>query len=86
MAAHARDILAQNVRTVRLARGMSQEDLAFACGLHRTYVSDIERGTRNISLDNIERIAVALDVQVSELFGSGQTDMLLEHPERGSGA
>lgn len=72
MATRARDTLAKNVRAIRLAKGYSQEELAFACGLHRTYISDIERGTRNISLDNIERIATALDVQLSELFNSNE--------------
>ena len=47
---------------------MSQEKLAFECDLHRTYISDIERGTRNVSLDNIEKIAKALDVQPKDLL------------------
>ncbi len=74
MASHARDILAQNVRKIRLARGFSQEELAFTCGLHRTYISDVERGTRNISLDNIEKIAAALDVHLAELLHSDAKD------------
>ncbi|ARP44653.1 Regulatory protein MunI (plasmid) [Geobacillus thermodenitrificans] len=48
--------------------GISQEELAFRCGLHRTYISDIERGTRNVSLENIERIAHALNVPPKDLF------------------
>gem|GEM_PF-4001460 len=47
---------------------MSQEALAERADLHRTYVSDIENGLRNISLENIHRIARALDVHVSSLF------------------
>lgn len=47
---------------------MSQEKLAFECDLHRTYISDIERGTRNVSLDNIEKISKALGVQPKDLL------------------
>ena len=52
----------------RLGLGLSQENLAEQSGLHRTYISDIERGARNVSLDNIARIARALGVSISELF------------------
>lgn len=38
------------------------------CGLHRTYISDIERGTRNVSLENIDRMAGALEVKISDIF------------------
>lgn len=58
----------KRVRRLRQARGISQEELAFSSNLHRTYISDIERGTRNISLDNIYKIAVALDVLPKDLF------------------
>jgi transcriptional regulator with XRE-family HTH domain len=47
---------------------LTQEDLAHKAGIHRTYLSDIERGSRNVSLINIERIALALSVPISELF------------------
>jgi transcriptional regulator with XRE-family HTH domain len=47
---------------------LTQEDLAEKAGIHRTYLSDIERGTRNLSLINIERLAAALSLQISELF------------------
>lgn len=56
------------VRTVRRDRGISQERLADICGLHRTYVSDIELGKRNISLENIEKIAAAFNMSITELF------------------
>lgn len=46
----------------------TQEELAERAGIHRTYLSDIERGSRNVSIINIERVAVALGLQVSELF------------------
>lgn len=58
----------KRVRRLRQARSISQEELAFSSNLHRTYISDIERGTRNISLDNIYKIAVALDVPTKDLF------------------
>lgn len=64
----ARDILARNIRGLRAARGWSQEALALEAGLHRTFVAHVERGARNISLNNIERIAIALKVPVSRLF------------------
>ena len=48
---------------------LTQEALAHAAGIHRTYLSDIERGTRNTSLVNIERVATALKLSLAELFG-----------------
>jgi len=50
--------------------GISQEELAERANLHRTYVSDVERGTRNLSLESIERLARALEVSVSALFSN----------------
>jgi transcriptional regulator with XRE-family HTH domain len=58
------------VRARREELGMTQEDLADKAGIHRTYLSDIERGTRNLSLINIERLAAALAISMSELFGA----------------
>lgn len=58
----------QVVRKVRLEQGISQEELADRCGLHRTYISDIELGKRNLSLENIERIAISLNKTLSEFF------------------
>ena len=57
-----REIFAANIKRLRKERGMSQEDLAFESGLHRTYISGIERGIRNVGLDNIGVIAEALGV------------------------
>jgi len=57
------------VRKLRLARGLSQEAFADICGLHRTYIGAIERGERNVSLENIEKIAKALGVSIASLFG-----------------
>lgn len=58
----------QAVRQIRLEQGISQEELADRCGLHRTYISDIELGKRNLSLENIERIAISLNKSLSEFF------------------
>jgi len=48
--------------------GLTREEFAERAGIHRTYLSDIERGTRNVSLINIERVALALSLKISELF------------------
>ena len=58
----------QVVRKIRLEQEISQEELADRCGLHRTYISDIELGKRNLSLENIERIAISLNKTLSEFF------------------
>ena len=59
------------VRRLRNQRGMSQQALAFQCGLDRTYIGSVERGERNISLANIHKIATGLEVQPSELLDGG---------------
>ncbi|WP_448174391.1 helix-turn-helix domain-containing protein [Rhizobacter fulvus] len=64
----ARALLAVNVLRLRNERGWSQEALAFEAGLHRTFIAHVERQARNISIDNIERIAVALGVHVADLL------------------
>jgi len=56
------------VRTRRAALGISQEELASRAGLHRTYIGDIERGLRNVSLKNIHRLAAGLGCPASELL------------------
>lgn len=58
-----------SVRRLRLQQGRSQEELAYAAGLDRTYVSGLERGTRNPALSTLERVAIALDVRLSRIFG-----------------
>ena len=65
---HLRTILARNIRLRRSALGISQEALADLCGLHRTYVGAVERCERNISIDNIEKLAAALGVSAPELL------------------
>jgi transcriptional regulator with XRE-family HTH domain len=57
------------VRRQRLSAGLSQEELAHRSGLHRTYVTDVERGARNPSLNSIKKLSDALGVPLSELFG-----------------
>lgn len=63
-----RDILARNLRALRAERNWSQEDLALEAELHRTFVAHVERGKRNISIDNIEKLAKALRVQLHQLL------------------
>ena len=58
---------AKKVKEIRLKKGMSQGDLAKILGLHPTYISGIERGVRNMSLKNIEKLAKALGVSVKNL-------------------
>ena len=58
----------QAVRKLRLEQKLSQEELAERCDLHRTYISDIELGKRNVSLENIERIAAALGRPLPDFF------------------
>jgi transcriptional regulator with XRE-family HTH domain len=57
-----------NLRASRKERGLSQEELADKAGLHRTYVGSIERGERNVSIDNIERLALALGLDIVDLL------------------
>lgn len=65
----ARQALALKMRELRRKRKLSQESLAARAGLHRTYVGAIERGERNVSIDNIERIAKALGCSICTLLG-----------------
>lgn len=61
-----------NVRRWRKERGLSQEGLAFECGLHRTYISGVERGIRNPTVVVLEQIAIALDVPTWRLLEEGK--------------
>jgi transcriptional regulator with XRE-family HTH domain len=64
----ARDRVARHMRALRADQGISQEALAAKVDLHRTYIGSIERSERNASLDNIERIAHALGVDICDLL------------------
>jgi transcriptional regulator with XRE-family HTH domain len=69
--ASKKDILVkfgEKVREIRKEKRLSQEELSFKADLHRTYIGMIERAEKNITLVNIEKIAVALDVSVSDLL------------------
>jgi transcriptional regulator with XRE-family HTH domain len=63
-----RSTLARNIRRLRAERGISQEVLADLAGLHRTYIGSIERGERNISIDNIAKLAAAFGITASKLL------------------
>ena len=63
-----RKVLADNIRHYRMALGLSQEQLAERAGMHRTYVGEIEQQRANVCLDNIEKVADALDVDIALLF------------------
>ncbi len=60
--------LAKNLRKHRKAKGWSQEEFAFEAEIHRTYISDLERGVRNPTVSIIEKLAVALGVTAGELL------------------
>jgi transcriptional regulator with XRE-family HTH domain len=62
------------VRQRRRRLGLSQEALSDVAGIHRTYLVEIERGSRNVSLINVERLARALGVPVSDFFEGFETD------------
>ncbi len=58
----------KRIKELRLKQGLSQEEFAFKCDLDRTYITSLERGKRNISLENLEKIANAFDMTLSEFF------------------
>lgn len=57
------------IRRIREEQGINQEEAAHRCGMHRTYYSGIERGIRNVSIVNIEKVAKGLKMSLRELFG-----------------
>lgn len=63
-------LFGQRVKELRMRSGMSQEALAFRAGLERSYISDLERGIRNISITNIEKVASALTISLEYLFSN----------------
>ena len=60
--------LGQNLKELRLARGWSQEEFAHRAGIHRTYISDLERGARNPTIKIVEQLSTALEVSASALL------------------
>lgn len=62
------DEFGKRIRLLRTQRGLSQEELSFLTGFHRTYIGMVERGERNISLSNIAVFAKTFDTTISELF------------------
>lgn len=64
----AQELFARNMKRVRLEKKLTQERVAEAAGLHPNYISSVERGERNISIANIERISVALGVSMAALL------------------
>lgn len=71
---YLRQLFATNLKLIRIQKGLSQEELADKCKLHRTYISDVERAQRNISIDNIGKIALALEVPASRLLEGSHDD------------
>jgi transcriptional regulator with XRE-family HTH domain len=64
--------LSRTLQARREYLGMSQEEVATKAGLHRTYISDIERGARNLSVKNLSRLAEALDMNASNLLQAAE--------------
>ena len=64
-------VFAQNLKKYRTQKGVSQEEFAEMCGMHRTYISAIECCRRSISLENVQRIADALEIDTYKMFVEG---------------
>lgn len=58
----------KRIKELRQKKGLSQEEFAFRCDLDRTYITSLERGKRNVSLTNLEKIAKAFEMTLSEFF------------------
>lgn len=63
-----REVFARNLKAVRRAKGLSQEELAFRAGIDRTYISSLERSVYNASIDVVDRLAAILEVEASDLL------------------
>jgi transcriptional regulator with XRE-family HTH domain len=69
-------ILGANIRRVRQSHKLSQEAMADVCGLHRTYICDIERGARNVTVGSLLKIARGLGTTISELTRDLESDLI----------
>ncbi len=67
---NVRRIFGENLRRYRRTLSISQEELAEKAGLHRTYIGSVERGERNVSIDNMERLALAVEATIEQLLES----------------
>ncbi|WP_428429478.1 helix-turn-helix domain-containing protein [Pararhizobium sp.] len=65
---NAQQLIALNIRRLRVAKAISQDDLALIAGIERSYAGHLERGTKNPTVKTLEKIAVALSCEISELF------------------
>jgi len=63
-----RKIFSDNVRKYRIKQNLSQEELAEKAGVHRTYIGSVERGERNITINVMEKICIALEMSIIDLF------------------
>jgi len=70
---NARQILGWNLRTLRVANGLSQERLALEAGIDRSYVGRVERGSENVTLNRLESLAAVLGVSVADLLTAPNT-------------
>jgi transcriptional regulator with XRE-family HTH domain len=70
-----RQRIAANLRRERLSKQLSQEKLSVNCGLHRTYISQVERAANNLTIDNLQRIAEALGIDPQELLALPDADV-----------
>ena len=71
-----KEVFGKNLRALRIKKGLSQEAFAEKCGLHRTYISDIECFQRNVSLQNVQKIADALEVDAFYLLMDSNHDTI----------
>lgn len=67
-------ILADNLRQIRKSKGLSQEELADLCDLHRTFVGSVERSERNVTLSTLEAFSKALEIEVTDLLTERTSD------------
>ncbi|MFH0898671.1 MAG: helix-turn-helix transcriptional regulator [bacterium] len=74
--------IGQRIKELREAASMSQKDLAYTADLDRSYIASVENGKRNISIVNIEKIAIALNITLKEFFNDGEFDNAAKRTKR----